>query len=137
MHAISYFQTSVVANTKEEEIRERGAIFQQTAQIFQRDNQAGEGMPNVLDSPPQPVQGLVLVDGQATEQDILHGAMLLNENFVPINTPSSPTVVSDNELLFIANPDILLPPQPSTPYPVYPGPPPPTYKEDKEAQGNY
>ncbi len=94
-------------------------------------------MPNILDSPPQPVQGLMLVDGHTTKQRVVQGAVLLNKNFIPVSTPSSPTMVSDNEPLFIANLDILLPPQPSTPYPVYPGPPPPTYEEDKENHGPY
>ncbi len=89
-------------------------------------------MPNVLNSPPQPVQGLVLIDGHATKQDIVQGMVLLNKNFTPIGTPSSPTVVSDSKPLFITNPDILMPPQASTLYPVYPGPPPPTYEEDEE-----
>src|SRR5216684_6494872 len=94
-------------------------------------------MPNILDSPPQPVQGLVLVDGHATEQRVVQGAVLLDKGFMPVDTPSLPTVVSDTEPLFITNPDILLPPRPSTLYPVYPGPPPPTYNEDKENRGNY
>src|SRR5258707_13677874 len=68
---------------------------------------------------------------------MVQGTVLLNENFAPINTPSSPTVASDNEPLFIANPDILLPLRASTPYPVYPGPPPPTYEEDEENHGEY
>ena len=71
----------------------------------------------------------MLVDGHATEQNIVHRAVLLNENFMPVNTPLSPTIVSDTEPLFIANPNILLLPRPSTPYPVYPGPPLLTYSE--------
>src|SRR5260370_6139288 len=94
-------------------------------------------MPNILDSPPRPVQGLVLIDGHATKQSIIQGSVLLNENFAPVDTPSSSTAVSDTEPLFIANPDILLPPRASTPYLVYPGPPPPTYDEDEEIHGNY
>src|SRR5258708_2067561 len=94
-------------------------------------------MPNILDSPPRPVQGLVLIDGHATKQTIVQGQVLLNENFALVNTPSSPTTASDNEPLFIANPDILLPPRASTPYLVYPGPPPPMYEEDEEIRGEY
>ncbi len=67
----------------------------------------------------------------------MQGVMLLNENFVPIDMPPSSTAVSDNEPLFIANPDILLPPRASTPYPVYPGPPPPMYEEDEAERGEY
>ena len=63
--------------------------------------------------------------------------MLLNENFAPVNTLSSPTEVGSNKPLFIANPDILLPPRASTPYPVYLGPPPLSYNEDKEMWGDY
>src|SRR5258708_33251240 len=66
IHATSYFQGSVVADTEEEETTERAAIFQQTVQIFQWDNQAGDSTPNVLDSLPYPAQGLILVDGHAT-----------------------------------------------------------------------
>src|SRR5258708_40216460 len=135
--AISLFQESVVAFTEEEEEAERRMVFRQSVQAFRRDTQAGNGTPNILDSPPRPVRGLVLVDGHATEQDIVQGTVLLNENFIPVNTPSSPTAASDNEPLFIANPDILLPPRASTPYLVYPGPPPPTYKEDKENRSDY
>src|SRR5713226_6861779 len=108
---IYLFQESVVAFTEEEEEAERGVIFHQSIQAFQRDTRAGNGTPNVLDSPPRPVQGLVLVDGHATKQTIVQGSVLLNENFVPISTPSSPTAVSNNKPLFIANPDILLPPR--------------------------
>src|SRR5258708_4810879 len=110
IRATSYFQGSVEANTEEEEAVKQGAIFQQSIQIFRQDNQVGDGTLNVLNSPPQPVQGLILVDGHATEQNVLHGVVLLNENFAPINTPSSLTTASDNKLLFITNPDILLPP---------------------------
>ena len=108
--AISLFQDSVVAFTEEEEEAERGAVLRQTIQAFRRDTHAGDGMPNILDSPPRPVQGLVLIDGHATKQTIVQGQVLLNENFALVNTPSSPTTASDNEPLFIANPDILLPP---------------------------
>ena len=135
--ALSYFQDSVVAFTEEEEEAERAAIFRHTIRAFRRDTHAGEGTPNILDSPPQPVQGLVLVDGHATEQRVVQGAVLLDEGFMPVDTPSSPTAVSDTEPLFITNPDILLPLRPSTPYPVYPGPLPPTYDKDKENRGNY
>ena len=137
IHAASYFQGSMVADTEEEEATERAAVFRQTVQIFQRDNQAGDSTPNVLDSPPWPVQGLMLMDGCATKQNILQGMVLVNENGVPTNTLSLLTVVSDSEPLFITNPNILMPPRASTPYLVYPGPPPPTYKEDEEHRGNY
>ena|SRR5258708_4693708 len=130
--ALSYFQDSVVAFIEEEEAAEQAAIFRQTIQAFKRDTQAGDSTPNILNSPPRPVQGLVLVDGHATEQNIVQGMVLLNKNFAPVDTPSSPTAVSNSELLFIANPDILMPPHPSTPYPVYPRLPPPTYEEDEE-----
>src|SRR5258708_15716079 len=88
-------------------------------------------MPNILDSPPQPIQGLVLIDGHAMEQTIVSGTVLLDEDDTMVNTPLLLTMVSENEPLFIANPDILLPPRASTPYPVYPGTskdwnPPPT-----------
>jgi len=135
--AISLFQDSVVAFTEEEEEAERGAVFRQTIQVFRRDTRARDGMPNILDSPSQPIQGLVLVDGHATKHTIVQGQMLLNKNFMPVDTPSSPTAVSDDKLLFIANPDILLPPRASTPYLAYPGPPPPTYKEDEDTHGEY
>ncbi len=108
--AITLFQDTVVAFTEEEEEAERGAILRQTIQAFRRDTRAGDSMPNILDSPPRPVQGLVLVEGHATEQPIVQGQVLLNKNFVPIDTPSSPTTASNNKPLFIANPDILLPP---------------------------
>src|SRR5258707_244452 len=48
--ATSYFQGSVVADTEEEEATKRATIFQQTIQIFHRDNQAGDSTSNVLDS---------------------------------------------------------------------------------------
>ncbi len=50
--AISLFQDSVVAFTEEEEEAEREAILQQTIQAFRRDTHAGDGTPNILDSPP-------------------------------------------------------------------------------------
>src|SRR5713226_423986 len=75
--AISLFQDSVVAFTEEEEEAKRGAVLQKTIQAFQRDTHAGDSMPNILDSPPRPVQGLVLVDGHATEQSVVHRAVLL------------------------------------------------------------
>ena len=39
IHATSYFQGSMVADTEEEETTKRATIFQQTVQIFQWDNQ--------------------------------------------------------------------------------------------------
>jgi len=124
-----------VADTKEEEANERAAIFRCTVKVFQRDDQAGDATPNILNYLPRPVQGLVLVDGHTTEQHIMQGMVLINEDD-PNNT-ASPTLVSSSKPLFIANPDILMPPHTSTPYPPYPGPPPPTYKEDEDLQGDY
>src|SRR5258708_39108813 len=59
---IFLFQESVVAFTEEEEEAERGNVFCQSIRAFRRDTHAGNGTPNVLDSPPRPIQGLVLVD---------------------------------------------------------------------------
>src|SRR5258708_36478099 len=55
---ISLFQNSVVAFTEEEEEAEQGAIFCQSVQTFRRDTRAGDGMPNILDSPLRPTRGL-------------------------------------------------------------------------------
>jgi len=53
--ALSYFQDSVVAFTEEEEEAEQGLIFCQSVQAFRRDTHAGDGTPNILDSPPRPI----------------------------------------------------------------------------------
>src|SRR5258707_4259413 len=50
---ISLFQESVVAFTEEEEEAERGVVFCHSIQAFRWDTQAGDGMLNILDSPPR------------------------------------------------------------------------------------
>src|SRR5260370_41200575 len=52
---ISLFQESVVAFTEEEETAKRGVVFCHSIQAFRWDTQAGDGMLNILDSPPRPI----------------------------------------------------------------------------------
>ena len=129
-----------IQGTMTKDIKERQQICCNTWYTFTRDRQAAKGDPNIHGDPPQATIGQVFIINKNPGQIFNVTVQGLGSTFP---SPTSTFVPEDNatfildNLYILPNPDILLPPRAVTPYPMYPGPPPPTYQEDKDAQGNY
>jgi hypothetical protein len=152
IHATSLFQSDNMGNNSDKENKQRGCILHNTIQIFCTNNQAGDTSLNILDSPPQAVQGCIIILGQhdnpqvfTAGQPIIHSIIQIQGDDISMHPLHDPKTSSDAtssttdvaQLLIIQNSEIgmapfeeldfLAPPQPATPYEPYPGSPLPNF----------